>query len=78
MSYGYDEPPRELPPGAVGVCDECAGPAEELQDGLCERCRCVDCGATDAPVEHDDARLCRHCATDRGVVRPAVQAWEAA
>ena len=67
--YAYDDDPREIGP-LEHVCAECGGLAEEELDGLCERCRCVDCGATDAPVEHDDARFCRHCATDRGIYGP--------
>lgn len=67
--YACDDSAYELGP-AECICAECGGVAEEELDGLCERCRCCDCGATDAPVEHDDARLCRHCATDRGVYAP--------
>lgn len=65
-----DDSPHDLCGYEATVCAECGGLAEEELDGLCERCRCVDCGATDAPVQHDGARLCRHCATDRNVYGP--------
>lgn len=67
-----DEPDAEpLPYYAVGVCDECGRPAEELVDGLGECCRCRSCGEPAAPIEHRGARLCRPCAVDAGW-RPSV------
>ena len=72
-----DEPPDEpLPYYAVGVCDECLRPAEELVEGLGECCRCHSCGEPTAPVELDERRLCMACATDLGrSPTPSERTW---
>lgn len=69
--YALDDSPYELGPHPREVvCDECGELAEEELDGLCERCRCWDCGEVNAPVERDEQRFCRPCAFDRNIFGP--------
>lgn len=63
LELDVDEPARELPHGADGVCDACGRPGV-LEHGECERCRLCACGAPASHARASGELACDDCLGD--------------